>query len=181
MIPFQITFLDIEESDAVWIDIENRIESLETISADVVRCQVLLACPHRKRHTDRLYHVQIRLSVPGDNIFISHDSERNESHRDIFVAIRDAFRAAERKLLDRVGILRKHGKNHHSLLTEGKVIRIFDNEQYGFLETEDGREIYFGNQSLPEKKFALLTVGQKVRFYEVPGHKGPLATSMVLV
>lgn len=181
MIPFQITFLDFPESDAVWIAVQKKVEKLEHFFANIVRCEVVISCPHRHRHADRLYHVQIHLSMPGEDVIISHDREKNESHRDIYVAIRDAFRAAERQLQDRVRILRHEVKSHRQLMSEGKISKVFLDEGYGFLSTVDGREIYFGDDSLLEGKLDHLNIGQKVRFMEVPGEKGPLATSMRVI
>ena len=47
-------------------------------------------------------HVNIRLSVPGEDIVINREPEKNPDHRDLFIAVRDAFDAAERQLEDRV-------------------------------------------------------------------------------
>ena len=181
MVPFQITFLDFPESDAVWIAVQKRVEKLERFFTGIIRCEVTISCPHRHRHADRLYHVQIHLSLPGEDVIISHDREKDQSHRDVYVAIRDSFRAAERKLQDRVRVLRHYVKSHQQILMEGKISKVFSDEGYGFLATNDGREFYFGDSSLLNENFDHLKVGQKVRFYEVPGEKGPLATSMTVI
>ncbi len=181
MIPFQITFLDFPESDAVWIAIQKKIEKLEHFFSGIIRCEVVISCPHRHRHADRLYHVQIHISMPGEDVIISHDHEKDESHRDIHIAIRDSFRAAERQLQDRVRILRHQIKTHEQIMSEGKISKVFSDDGYGFLSTSDGREIYFGNGSLLNQKMDHLSIGQKVRFMEVAGEKGPLATSMTVM
>ena len=112
MIPFQISFLDFPESDAVWIAVQNRIEKIEQFFDRIIRCEVTISCPHRHRHTDRLYHIQIRLFIPGDDVVVNRNPSKNEAHRDIYVAIRDAFNAAERILRERVRILRNEVKHH---------------------------------------------------------------------
>jgi cold shock CspA family protein len=47
-----------------------------------------------------------------------------------------------------------------------------------FLETPDGREIDFHQNSVRQAKLVDLTVGAEVRFVEELGDKGPLATSV---
>lgn len=114
MIPYQITFLDFPESDSVWLAVESRIEKLEHFYDRIQRCEVTLSCPHRHRprHSDRLFQVHIHLIIPGENVNIDRSHSKNESHTDVYIAIRDSFDAAERQLQDRVDILRRNIKFH---------------------------------------------------------------------
>jgi cold shock CspA family protein len=52
---------------------------------------------------------------------------------------------------------------------------------YGFLETPDGRELYFHEHSVLDGGFPELEVGSEVRFIEEPGEKGPQATTVTPV
>jgi ribosome-associated translation inhibitor RaiA len=115
MVPFQITFNDFPESDAIWLAVQKRVEKLEHIYDRIVRCEVVISCPHRHRHADRLFRVQIHLSIPGNDVFISRHPDLKESHRDVYVAIRDAFNAAERVLQERINRLRHNVKSHEQL------------------------------------------------------------------
>lgn len=184
MVPFQITFLDFPESDAVWLAIQNRIEKLEKIFDRMVRCEVAVSCPHRHRQQDRLYHLQIRIVLPGDDIIVTRKPLRNEAHRDVYVAIRDSFNAAERLLREKAKLLRSRNKVHiaesHRIPGElkGKIARIFYQYGYGFLQTHDGREFYFDKNSVLDKEFESLKIGERVRFLEEQGEKGPQVTSM---
>lgn len=186
MIPFQITFLDFPESDPVWLAVQKRIEKLEHFFDRIIRCEVAIALPHRHRHADRLYHIQIRIFLPGDDIIIARKPVQNEAHRDIYVAIRDSFAAAERLLREKVRIIRSksrptalQAKSHQPEGQYiGKISKIFNQDGYGFLTTNDGREFYFDKNSIINKKFDLLEIGQKVRFMEELGEKGPQVTSM---
>ena len=112
MVPFQITFLDFPESDAVWMAVQKKIEKLEHFFNRIIRFEVVLSCPHRHRHADRLYHVQIHIIMPGEDVIINRNPPQDETHRDIYVAIRDAFNAAERVLEDRVQKIRHQVKFH---------------------------------------------------------------------
>ncbi len=181
MIPFQITFLDFPESDAVWVAIQNRVEKLEHFYDRIVRCEVTVACPHRHRKMNRLYHVQIHLSIPGEDVYVNRNPSKNEAHRDIYVAIRDTFNAAERILQDKVRIVRHKVKFHEPTSTEGKISKIFYSDGFGFVETSDHRECYFGENSITNENFNQLKIGQRVRFHEEPGAKGPQVTSMTVI
>ena len=181
MIPFQITFLDFPESDAVWLAVQKRIEKIEHFFDRILRCEVTISCPHRHRHADRLYHIQIYLFIPGEDIIVKRNRPKNEAHRDIYVAIRDSFDAAERLLKDRIRIARRKIKFHEQPFEEAKIHKIFYNEGFGFLQTSDGRECYFAQNSITNKNFNELKIGQRVKFNEEPGEKGPQVTSMAVL
>lgn len=182
MIPFKITFLDFPESDVVWIAVQKRIEKLEHFFSRIIRCEVAIFLPHRHRHSDRLYHIQIRIFLPGDDVIITRKPVQNEAHRNIYVAIRDSFNAAERLLREKIKIVRHENKLHHQENRQiGKITKLFFNDGYGFLTTFDGNEFYFDKNCLLNKKFEQLEIGQKARFLDELGEKGPQVTSMAMI
>lgn len=182
MIPFQITFLDFAESDAIWIAIQKRVEKLEQFYDRIVKCEVTISLPHRHRHAARLYRIQIRIFLPGNDVIITRKPTQNEAYRDAYVAIRDTFNAAERLIQKKVHILRRMTKTHQNdSHPVGKISKLFSHEGYGFIATNDGREFYFNEKSIINKKFSLLKIGQKVRFSEELGEKGPQATSLTAI
>jgi len=184
MIPFQITFLNFPESDAVRQVVQRKIEKLEKFFDRLIKCEVGVSLPHRHRMMDRLFHIQIRLFLPGDDIIITRKPAKNEAHRDIYVAIRDSFNAAERLLREKARLIHKKNKAHNAIAHTpsgqhiGKIYKIFRHDGYGFLTTYDGREFYFDKNSILNKNFDSLEIGEKVRFLEELGEKGPQVTSM---
>lgn len=184
MFPFQITFLDFGESDAIWLAVQKRIEKLEQFFERIVRVEVGVSAPHRHRRFNRLYHIQIHIFLPGEDVVINRKPVNNEAHRDIYVAIRDSFNAAERLLRERRRSIQSRSKVHQisTHLPEGqhvgKISKLFYQDGYGFLQTNDGREFYFDRRSLLNKKWDRLEVGEKVRFLEERGEEGPQASSM---
>lgn len=112
MIATRLAFPDFEGTESIRYAIESRIEKLERFFDRILRCEVVVTCPHKHRQQDRLYTIHIHMALPGKDIYINRDPNRNEAHRDIYVAIRDAFDAAERSLKKRVRILRKEIKRH---------------------------------------------------------------------
>jgi cold shock CspA family protein len=58
------------------------------------------------------------------------------------------------------------------------VSKILPEEGYGFLTCEDGREIYFHENSVLNRAFSRLKVGTLASFVEEPGEKGPQASTV---
>ena len=73
----------------------------------ISNCHVVLDSPHRHHHKGSLFHVHITLTIPGDQIVISRDSDQDHSHEDAYVALRDAFESATRQIEHRLGRKRK--------------------------------------------------------------------------
>lgn len=177
MMDLKIQFLDFADSESVRSAVESHAEALEKSSDRIMSCHVLISKPHRKLHQGGLYHIKLRLHMPGTQIVVDKESGLNHAHEDIYVAIRDAFLAARRKVEDyaRVqsgNIKLKNGPQH------ARIVRIFYGEGYGFMRSEDQREIYFHRNSVINEDFENLNVGQEVRFSEEMGENGPQATSV---
>jgi cold shock CspA family protein len=111
---------------------------------------------------------------------IRKDAEAQVPHKDLRIAIGDAFNAAGRRLQDHARRRRGDIKSHVPL-PEARVSQIFPREGYGFLASEDGREIYFHKNSVLGQSFPRLKVGTAVRFVEESGEKGPQASTVRLV
>jgi len=101
-------------------------------------------------------------------------------HRDLRLAIRDAFCAASRRLQDYVRRHRLAVKTHEPAL-RARVSRIFPDRGYGFLETPSGRAIYLHRSSVLHDAFGRLEVGTLVRFAEERGEHGPQASTVEIV
>jgi cold shock CspA family protein len=83
-------------------------------------------------------------------------------------------------LQDNVRRLRGAVKQHDGPPT-ATVARLDPSGEYGFLETGDGREIYFHCNSVLDAGFSRLTVGSRVSFIEAAGEKGPQASTVKLL
>jgi ribosome-associated translation inhibitor RaiA len=106
--PLQIIFRNLAPSDATEAEIRKRAEKLDQFSGHVMHCQVTVEAAGKHKQQGRLYEVRIDLTVPGAEIAISH----GHRHEDVFVAIRDAFEAAIRKLQDSIRCQRGDVKVH---------------------------------------------------------------------
>lgn len=180
MIDLKIQFLGFAESEAISAAVWDHVESLEKISDKIMSCHVVISRPHRKQHQGNIFHVKLRLHMPGADIIIDKDPGKNHAHEDVYVAIRDAFLAARRKVEDFVRIRSGNVKEKIRPM-HAKIIRILPASDCGFVVSEDQREIYFHRNALINGDFNNLKVGQEVRFSETMGENGPQVTSMELV
>jgi ribosome-associated translation inhibitor RaiA/cold shock CspA family protein len=173
----EIAFRDMEASPAVEELIRRRVAKLETVFSQVAACRVIVEAPHKHRIRGNLFHVRIDLSTPQGEIVSSRDVGVNVAHEQLNVALRDAFAAARKQLLKHKEKIRL---DYHlpDTLPTGIVKDIFHVDDYGILETSDGREIYFHRNSVVEGNFDKVTVGDILRFAEELGEKGPQASSV---
>lgn len=176
-LPLQITFRDMPPSPAVEAKIREKAARLDRFAQHVMACRVIVEAPHRRHHQGKLYHVRVDLTLPGNELVVSREPAEHQAHEDVYVAIRDAFNAAARQLEDYVRRQRGEIKRHEPPL-HGYVARLSPEESYGFIETPDGREVYFHRNSVLGQGFDRLSVGDKVQFVEELGEKGPQASTV---
>lgn len=174
-IGLQITARDIEVTDAIRTDIEEKAEKLDKYYDRIMRCRVVLGSPKRHQNEGKLYNVNIYMTVPGGELMV-----KRELNKDLYVAVRDAFQAARRRLEDFSRQQRLDVKRHEVPL-QGLITSIFPDKGYGFLTTGEGLEVYFHENSVVNKEFTKLKVGMKVRFAEEMGVKGPQASSVTII
>jgi ribosomal subunit interface protein len=158
--PLQITFRDIEHSDALEAHIREKAEKLETFFEPIMSCRVVVEMPHQHKHQGKFFSVRIDIGVPGREIVVNRDQ-----HEDVYVALRDAFDAAKRKLDDYSRRLRGETKNHDTEYI-GEVVRLFPDEGYGFIRRADGDELYFNADNLANTTLKQLNEGDAVKFIE---------------
>ena len=106
---------------------------------------------------------------------------RKYQHPDLHKAINEAFRIAERQLLDlkeqrdgrtKIG---DHDTENQSL---GQVAEITPEQDFGFLLTKEGGLLYFHRNSLLSGDFDGLKGGEEVYYNEDVGDTGPIATKV---
>ena len=111
-IPLHIKFHNLEPSPASEAAVRKHAEKLELFRDDIVSCRVTVESPHKHQRKGRLYHIVIDVRTEGDEVAVSRMPDDESAHEDIYVAIRDAFKAARRQLQDRLKIRRGHVKKH---------------------------------------------------------------------
>jgi len=175
-IPMQITFHGVDQSDALEARILEWADKLERVYDRVERCEVVVEAPHRHHRQGRLFHVRIHLHVPGSDIIVNRDPGPDGAHEDPYVAVRDSFQAARRQLEDHARKMRPEG-THHEEPEHARVTHLDGSGQWGWLETGDGRRVYFHQNSVLGGIDGI-SIGSEVRFREEAGDQGPQASTV---
>ena len=168
-VPLVVTVRGFEHSDALEAAIRDHAQKLEQFHSNVTSCRVTAEEISKHRHQGRQFTVRIDLRVPGKEILVTRDH-----HEDIFVALRDAFDSAKRQLEDEVREHRGDVKVHE-LPKHGRIVRLLLDEGYGFIKTDDDRELYFSRENVVHPLFEHLKIGTSVQFIEDVGAQGPQA------
>ncbi|MFP4599377.1 MAG: ribosome hibernation-promoting factor, HPF/YfiA family [Persicimonas sp.] len=179
-IPLELAFVNVDSSPAVEQRVRERVDRLERYYKDITSCRVSVEAPHKSQYNTQHYEVHIDITVPGKEIVVSTNPRPEENeHTDIYVAIRDAFDTAERRLKTHAGKQREARRAEaRTEPPRGVIARLFPDEGYGFLEAPDGREIYFHANSVINQDFEDLEIGIGVQFAEEMGEKGPQASTV---
>jgi CspA family cold shock protein len=64
------------------------------------------------------------------------------------------------------------------MLAKGVIKRLLRERRFGFIKTEDGKEVFFYMTALRNVRFDLLKEGDPVEFSIVQGPKGPKAVNI---
>jgi len=179
--PIEIDFQGLASVPTVHDAIADRVARLEQRYGRLTACRVVLKAPGPHHQTGGLYEVNIRLALPnGREVNIGRTAQADERHSDLTFAINDAFKRARRRLQDHARRLQGQVK-HHEEQPIGTVTKLDEKGEFGFLESSDGREIYFHRNSVLDSGFSHLAVGSRVIFAEEMGEKGPQASTVKLL
>lgn len=194
----QITFRNVEPSATVEDWIRDEVKKLETFYNQIISCRVVVDVPHSHQKKGSSYRIRIRLTLPGGEVAVERQAdsgarvrqmretkmrkslEAKLPHKELRLAIDDAFRTAGRRLEDYSRRQRGSVKAHEprSVAQVGKLDK---KKGYGFLVAADGRQVYFHKESVLNRGFNRMRVGTKVSFAEEQGEKGPQASTVTLL
>jgi len=129
----QVTFRNMKSSPMVGEWVREAAGKLETFYGRIVGCHVAIEVPHRHHLRGALYHVRIDLTLPGGELVIKHEASLAKSarrggrlgiskqlevetpHKNLRMAIDDAFKTAARRLQDYARRQRWDIKTHQPL------------------------------------------------------------------
>lgn len=174
--PVQVSFRGMDRSDAVEAACLAEAEELERFYGRMTSCSVVVERPHHRQRKGHVHTVRIELGLPGARLVVRHAPPPvQEDEIDLFLAVRRAFATARRRLEDHVRRLRNDVK-HHEAPGAGRVKAKHDD--FGFLVTPGGEDVYFHRNAVLDDGFDALEVGDEVRFHLHDGHDGPQASSV---
>jgi cold shock CspA family protein len=185
-VPLEIAFHNTASSKEAEEEIRARVADLERRYDRLISCSVRV-----EQRASNPSHtippvVHIELGIAGRKHFlISHEPDhllRKYKHPDLHHAIVEAFRLAERQLLDIKN--QRNGRckdgHHHDVGNQslGQVAEVTPEQDFGYLVTKEGGLLYFHRNSLLTGEFDDLERGDNVYYNEDVGDTGPIATKV---
>lgn len=184
-IPVEIAFHNIQHSDWAEEAIREKIARLEKLFDRLVTCRVRVEKRASNANNSIPPVVRIEIGVPGHkDLIVSHEPEHLQqkfSDPDMRIAINEAFRIAERQLLDFKEQLKGKTKAPFSDAQNqflGQVAELAPERDHGFLLTKEGGLLYFHRNSLLTGDFDALKRGDRVHYVEDHGDTGPTAVKV---
>jgi cold shock CspA family protein/ribosome-associated translation inhibitor RaiA len=155
----------VEPDVQAWIT--QRLEALNTPHGDMLHARVTLV--KHERHQQGADEARVLVTLPGTTLNVTR---RGETLAD---ALYEALAVMERELHD-VRVRRQRTVKTPTPHPRGRILRLFPERGYGFIETESYREVYFHAHAVHGIPFEQLEVGMTVDLEIEAGHAGPQAS-----
>jgi cold shock CspA family protein/ribosome-associated translation inhibitor RaiA len=121
-------------------------------------------------HRHGAFEIHLVAAVPGNTLIITRQGEF------VLPMIVEALDALDRRLEEHSHIQQQQVKVHEEHSQPGTVVRVFPDQDFGFIETLDGLEVYFHAHAVKKGNFKKMAPGERVVFAMEEGEKGPQAT-----
>ncbi len=94
----QITVRDMPHSEALELRIRQKVVALQRLHDRIVACKVVIEAPHHHQARGAHCRVSLDIKLPDGEIVANRDHAS-----DVYVALREAFLAARRQLIEYIG------------------------------------------------------------------------------
>lgn len=172
----ELSFHGMEPSETIRTKVREQVDKLQHRYSDITSWHVFVDGPNG---SSGLFEVTVEARVPGAELAVGRNPGNVDAHSDALVALRDSFTAIERQLKKRRR--QQHGEvKAHDGKPQGQIARIFQEQGYGFVTVNDGRDVYFHRNAVLEPEFEELGVGDAVELTitQDESPRGPQATSL---
>jgi cold shock CspA family protein len=180
--PLQIDFQGLSPSPALGETIREKAAQINKRYGRITACRVVVKSPGQ-HHRQGLFEVHIHMTLPGGReVAVGKLPHADERYANALFAVKDTFKRARRQLDEKTGKMEdapRAGPPPILAATTGRVARLF--EDYGFVETDDGDELYFHRNAVAGKAFSQLAEGSRVSFAVEDGPQGPQAARVKAV
>lgn len=149
--------------------ITQRLEEFNARHDDIIHARVAL--DKDTRHQQGADEVRVILSLPGKML------TTKKTGATLYDAANAALETAERQLKEFREQRRQPVKEPGPRI-RGRIVRVFHDRGYGFIETETLQEVYFHANAVHEIPFEKLEVGMTMELEIGAGEKGPQASRM---
>jgi ribosomal subunit interface protein len=159
---------DIQPALHDWIT--ERFEELNTPHDDILHARMVLA--KATHHIQGADEARVILALAGKTLSASKTAETLD---DAVNAVLDAIgREVQDYRTQRRGVVKEPGPR-----PRGRIVRLFVDRGYGFIETDTRREVYFHAHAVHGIPFEKLAVGMVVDLDIETGNKGPQAARVI--
>lgn len=170
-VPFEIMFHSMDRSEAMEARVRSRVARLEKLTDTIITCRVVLEAVHKQPHGTSL-SISIKLGLPGKDIVVKREQRRHEAKGDSYQVIGVAFDIVERQLEEHLRMSR-HDVKAHDGPTYARIIKLYPDQAYGFIETPVQLNVYFHSDVVAGRAFETLEVGNEV-LYTLAAEEGPM-------
>ena len=176
--PAEIEFQGITAEPRIQEEIDRHITQLEKRFGRITSCRIVVRGPGETHRNANRFEIKIHLVLPDHkDVNVDYAPPADTRSTEVKTALNDAFKRARRQLQDRVRRMERLVKRHQPPPI-GTVARIDPSGEFGFITTDDGREVYFHKNSVLNGGFAQLRPGSSVSFAEEEGEKGAQASTV---
>jgi ribosomal subunit interface protein len=180
--PLEIRFHDVPHSDFIEARVREKVEELERIYDRIHSVRVVIDKESNRHQKGNAYRIRIFIHVPGKEIVVNQNQRDDPAREDFKFALREAFDAAARELKEFKEKIRGDVKRHEEP-PQGRVVRLFRDQGYGFVQLDDGQEIYFHRNAVVNNGFEKLEPGSRVRVHVAENESpfGPQASTVHVI
>jgi len=184
--PLQIAFRNMASSEFVEALVRERVERLQRFHPNITGARVVVDVPHRSSESGKTpMGIAVEIDIPGHKPIVAKgEQDRREMKGDQSAIINRVFEVIERQLEQTTAIMNREVKNHGGASGDtGIVVRIFPEQNYGFVEVKDSPDLYFSRDVVTSGTFDDIKVGMVVHVTRASseGPMGPQASSVKLL
>ena len=181
-VPMEITYRDMDRSTFVDELIARKSAKLKRVCPHMISCRVALSKEQKQQRRGNEHKIVVSMRVPqGHDLVVTRKAVLHNLGEDLPTLVREAFEAAERQLKDLTEQQQRKVKVHPEQQTQAFVDKLFPGEDYGFIRSTDGQDIYFHRNSVVNAGFDELKIGDGVNYELVEDDQGVHASSVRLV
>ena len=180
--PLQIVFRDIQHSASLAKLIEERVQRLEHVFDHIIGCRVVAGVSHRgPQQAIMPLALTVEVEVPGRPLIVAKSDAKRKGEQSGLV--NRVFDAMQRRLEQVAEIKKGNVKRHENALESGVVVRLFADQNHGFVEVKGGGDLYFTRNCVVRGSFDALRIGALVQITRATteGVMGPQASSVQVV
>ena len=177
--PLQIVFRDIQHSASLAKLIEERVQRLEHVHDHIIGCRVVAGVAHRGLQQAIMpLALTVEVEVPGRPLIVAKADAKKKGEQGGLV--NRVFDAVQRRLEQVAEITKGNVKRHDNALESGVVVRLFPDQNHGFVQVKGGADLYFTRNSVVRGSFDALQIGALVQITRATteGVMGPQASSV---